>query len=442
MQNKKQINADSKVIFFYFKFLVLLVISIILNEFKQQDKIIISIFAGRKKYLEIVMIYLNYLKSNNKISEIHFWQFTNNHSDIEYLYSLSNLHKTNGNFMNYVDIYPEINDNFFNIKIKIKNIGACLLINKKYEIYFIRENYNDIKIVFNVNNTIITKMQNNIYKINQYLKYCIKILNNQIFVIGKNKLKIKCNINENKFESIKIKSFPNSETFWDYKESVNKGIKLFDTIYRAPAFWYEMYKYYLDYDYDILIKLDDDISFIDIHRFDEFIDFIKLFKKNITLPNLVNHAVSLYYNNKEGLIPNKLINESYQNKISSLEIFDYYKDGQEAKKIHKYFLDNVEKFTYNNVKPFSLNRQKPSICMFGITKESFQYAFSPKNIWPHDNIPENYYFEDEPYTYNLFNNYIYSRFVCVHYAFGPQRQSGLEENFLNDYKNLAYEFTK
>ena len=192
------------------------------------------------------------MKSNNKISEIHFWQFTNNHSDIEYLYSLSNLHKTNGNFMNYVDIYPEINDNFFNIKIKIKNIGACLLINKKYEIYFIRENYNDIKIVFNVNNTIITKMQNNIYKINQFLKYCIKILNNQIFVIGKNKLKIKCNINENKFESIKIKSFPNSETFWDYKESVNKGIKLFDTIYRAPAFWYEMYKYYLDYDYDIL----------------------------------------------------------------------------------------------------------------------------------------------------------------------------------------------
>lgn len=158
---------------------------------------------------------------------------------------------------------------------------------------------------------------------------------------------------------------------------------------------------------------------------------------------MINHAVSLYYNQKEGLVPNTLINEIYQNKSSSVDIFNYYQDGQEAKKIHKYFLENVDKFTQNNIKPFSLNGERPSICMFGITKESFQNVYSPKAIWPNDKEPDNYYFpNDEPYSYNLSNNYIYTRFVCVHYSFGFQRQNGLEENFLENYKILANKYTK
>ena len=45
------------------------------------------IFAGRKKYLDILMIYLDNLFKNNKIHEIHFWQFTNNLNDMQYLES-------------------------------------------------------------------------------------------------------------------------------------------------------------------------------------------------------------------------------------------------------------------------------------------------------------------------------------------------------------------
>lgn len=441
LRKKHQINFDTKVISFYLKFIALIVLLIVINMLKMKDKIVISIFAGRKKYLEILMVYLNYLKSNKKISEIHFWQFSNNQSDIEYLNSISNIHKTNGYFMNYVDIYPEIKDNYFIIKIIIKNIGACLLINNKYEIIFIRENYRDIKILFNENNNnIISTIQYNVYKINEYLQYKIKIFKHRIIIIGKSNMKIKYKINEDKFESIKIKSLPYSETIWDYKETINKGVKLYDTIYRAYTHWYEMYKFYLNYDFGILIKLDDDISFIDIDRFDEFIDFIKLFKKNVTFPNMVNHAVSLFYNQKEGLIPKTLINKTYMNKSSSIDIFNYYQDGREAKKIHKYFLENVEKFTHNNVKPFLLNGQRPSICMFGITKESFKNVYSPKAIWPKNGIPNNYFFDDEVYTYNLYNNYLYPRFVCIHYAFGPQRKSGLDEIFLEDYKNLSYKY--
>ena len=57
---------------------------------------------------------------------------------------------------------------------------------------------------------------------------------------------------------------------------------------------YKSYKFYLDYDFNMHIKIDDDITFIDINRVDEFINYNNLFQKNITLYNLVNHAVSIY----------------------------------------------------------------------------------------------------------------------------------------------------
>ena len=59
----------------------------------------------------------------------------------------------------------------------------------------------------------------------------------------------------------------------------------------------------------------DDIVYLDIERFDEFINYIKLFEKNITFPNMVNHAISLFYNNKYDLVPDSLIKEKYQKKI-------------------------------------------------------------------------------------------------------------------------------
>ena len=226
----------------------------------------------------------------------------------------------------------------------------------------------------------------------------------------------------------------------DYKEKLNTYIKLYDTLFRNRGHWYETFKFYLNYNFNILIKADDDITFIDFNRFKEYIYFIKTYKINATIPNLVNHAVSLYYNNKEELIPNSLIKEIYTNKSSSLDLYHYFRDGNESNKIHKYFLKNINKFINNNIKPIQLNGQKPSICMFGITKTSYNYVYNPKIIWRDKPSPKNYRFYDEPYTYRLLNNFLYPRFVSMHYAFGAQRKNGLGENFLDDYKILAKKY--
>ena len=328
----------------------------------------------------------------------------------------------------------------FAIKQEKEKGGAVILINDKYEIAFQFINNSLMKIKITEGDNRISKLQKNIYNSKEFSNYNIKISDKRLIITGKNNINIKYNVECNNIYSVKIHSTENSLTFWDYKEIKNEGLKIFDSVYRACCHWYESYKFYLDYDFNIYIKVDDDITFIDINRFDEFIDYINLFKKNITLPNLVNQAVSVYFNNKYGLLPNNILDKKYLNKRSPLNIFNYYKDGKQSVKIHEYFLDNVDKFINNDMKPEQLNGQKPSICMFGMTKESFNNVYSPQAIWKRSSEPNNVRFLDEPYTYGLLNNYIYPRFVCVHYAFGSQRRSGLSESYLERYENLANKF--
>ena len=260
---------------------------------KINNKTIVVIFAGRKRYLKLLLKYLMNLKNNNKIHEIHFWQFTNNKEDLDYINSIANIHKTTGVFKDFQNIYPVIENNEFQISIKQEKEkgGAVILINDKYEITFQFIDNSFMEITITEGDKIYSVLQENKYYSKEFSVYNIKILNKELIITGKNNLYIKAKIEDNNINSVKIHSTENSLTVWDYKEKKNEGLKIFDSAYRACEHWYESYKFYLDYDFDIFIKVDDDITFIDINRFDEFIDYINLFKKNITLPNLVNQAV-------------------------------------------------------------------------------------------------------------------------------------------------------
>ena len=135
----KHSSFTNKDIFFNRRtiFVCLLFLVLILYYFrfiKINDKIIVVIFAGRKKYLQILLKYLNHLKKIKKIDEIHFWQFTNEKNDIEYIDSISNLHKTSRKFIEYKNIYPFIENNSFTIIIKSINGKGIILINDKYEL--------------------------------------------------------------------------------------------------------------------------------------------------------------------------------------------------------------------------------------------------------------------------------------------------------------------
>jgi len=54
-------------------------------------KVYLTIFAGRKIYLEILQVYLTILLNKNIISEIHLWNYTKNNEDSEYLFELTKI---------------------------------------------------------------------------------------------------------------------------------------------------------------------------------------------------------------------------------------------------------------------------------------------------------------------------------------------------------------
>ena len=104
------------------------------------------------------------------------------------------------------------------------------MINNKYEIIFNLQINNEILISLKIyNNTYYGKKINlkNIF----YFTYIIKIIGYHIIIEDEKHELISKNIDDNNFNSIKIKSQINAETIWDYEESLNKDIKLYDTIF-------------------------------------------------------------------------------------------------------------------------------------------------------------------------------------------------------------------
>ena len=99
--------------------------------------------------------------------------------------------------------------------------------------------------------------------------------------------------------------------------------------------------------------------------------------KNCVFPNMVNHAISLFYNNKYALIPDDIIGDLYAKKDSPNDIYNYYAAGNTSKKVHEYFLNNISKFINNTMPVINLNNHKESICMFGILKKNYDKIFNP-----------------------------------------------------------------
>ncbi|MDR0738796.1 MAG: hypothetical protein LBF33_01420 [Oscillospiraceae bacterium] len=390
---------------------------------EHKKKIIATVFAGRKKYMSILVPYLEKLKEAGQIDEVHFWQFTKNDEDVKYLESISNIHKTSSEFDEYRTIHPKITDNCLNLKIKAKD-NCFIRINKRIEVNIERNS-----VSLRREGLEIASWEGNFLDPNNFVELKIKIENNKLYV-GKI---LSTEFENSEIEIVEVHTGNGNDGYWDYEEGTNLNYSLLDSRYRTTCHWAEAYAYYLDYDFDILIKTDDDIVFIDRNRFKEFTTYIQNNSQHTcVIPNLVNHACSLFYNNKNNLIPDDILGESYKNKASPNDIFNYFKDGEEAVKIHNYFLNNISKFTENDIAPINLNECFPSICMFGINKINFMRLFSHIES-------DRKEFDDERYIDLQAGNMLYPRFVAFHYQFGPQMKSGLTEESLPRFKKLMEE---
>lgn len=356
------------------------------------NKVIFTIFAGRKDNLQILFAYLEKLYSKNSIDEIHIWDFTKDVNDERYISDY-----VGGKIPNDGDILDFKNDmiigdykiNLIDSNLKITNITNGSIIQD----VCISNNSLTIKIKK-------TKIETSFTIINDDNTCIIST------IIGSDNLRVK---------------YPG----WKVFKVLNKKL------------WGEYYSYYANQTLytgnDVIIKCDDDVVFIDCEYFDSFIER-RIKNKNYLLyfPNIVNNGVTAFHQSQHKLIP---MNMPYDTFFGKLVL-----DGALANNLHSHFCDDVYGYLKKsrNIKTIIAHKigDRISINFFAILAK-------------HLDIYKSVGWDDEhdvsvtiPKMYGAGIGIDMSLTVC-HLGFSPQRKTGLDERLfvkrylqvLKDYKD-------
>ena len=204
----------------------------------------------------------------------------------------------------------------------------------------------------------------------------------------------------------------------------------------------EAYNHYVYYeeelkDDDILIKCDDDIVYIDVKKFDQYVQRIK--NNGIYFPNIINNDVM-------ALVPhyNKVHNHLFttndvKNWNSPDPLSMWFTKPAKAIAIHSLFLENPHKFSIQLDHDINY-RGRISVNFFGgkfsLMKRYFQAYVD------HGEADDERFFTYEVYDmmkeYNE-SNWIVLFFNVVHFAYGPQEFELLDTWFLPIYERIVEE---
>jgi len=397
---------------------------------------IITIFAGRKPNIEILNKYLKKALELNIINEVHFWNYTRNSYDEDYLKTISNLKRTSSTSEgNYILITPTISNNSFELNIRASNDIHIKLTHLDLEYEIVLGGWNNTKSVIRENNNeIFNLIENNIADKNNYNNFQINITNDVLNIIKNNKLIISQKIKYYfEIKNIYFKTGSGSVGDLTYNTSQNKCFYFMDTCEKS---WKNYYNYYNDkkFENDIIMKCDDDIVFIDLYKLPKFIDFIKNNEYDLVFANIINNSVSAYFQqNKYNLIPKELMDLEYP-EMANGKFGSLWENGKKAEILHNYFINN-----YNNFLNYEYNNEIiPIYTRFSINF----FGYKGKN-W-HKII--DCYSEDEQlltfdYVKNKqFKNILYTDFYVAHLSFFRQNETGINLDKLRDNYNKLYNF--
>lgn len=393
---------------------------------------IVSIFSGREKNLKILNKYLQKALDLNIIDEVHFWNFTRNSYDEEFLKSISNLKRTSSTESgNYIQINPLLSNNSFDLNIKASSDIHIKIISNGTEYEIILGGCGNTKSFIKENNSEIFKLQkNDVADGNNYNNFKI-VINDDILNVFKNdEILISQRIKKN-FEIKKIffKTGNKSVGNLTYNTTKNKGFYFMDTCEKT---WKNYYEHYNDKEYenDIIVKCDDDIVFIDLDKLPQFLDFVKNSEYDLIFANTINNGVSAYYQqNKYNLIPKELMN-------LELPMGGYFgslwENGKKAETLHNYFIENYKKFlNYDYKKEIIQIDTRFSINFFGYRGKNWN-RICDSYVDDESNLTEHYV------EHRNFKNILYSEFYVSHLSFYKQNETGINLNDLIEKYNKLY----
>ena len=239
---------------------------------------------------------------------------------------------------------------------------------------------------------------------------------------------------------------------WDYTRSQQDKKYITETCNSSDKYtlktptqnqkhWDESYHYYRDtlHDSDLVIKCDDDIVYIDLETFSDWIDCIKDGK--FYYPNIVNNDVCAYFQQKHGIHDlfdyninyNQLKDESNPAPMTGTGADAWYRNSEKAEQIHELFLKDRQKFTIRNTKHENYD-SRISINMFGCTGLTFKKFLS-----------QNHFGRDDEAIVSAkcgAGNIINLNTTIVHYSFFSQHKLHSNTSILNKYDTLSKSLTK
>lgn len=195
--------------------------------------------------------------------------------------------------------------------------------------------------------------------------------------------------------------------------------------------WDEYYQYYANANLNdsIVIKCDDDIVYIDISQFQQYIDFVNDNKQyKLVFPSIVNNGICAYYQQQNGLMllkPTDLIFSHHcESVLYSKEKWEY---------IHNSFIDDIDSWTQKTKDILPIAHEtgvRFSINFFAIHSDNLELFGS----LPRDSANDEY--ELTVAKESICS--IFMPFTVSHFTFIGQRNQGInEKQMLDRYSSLT-----
>ena len=224
----------------------------------------------------------------------------------------------------------------------------------------------------------------------------------------------------------------------EYIKSLRTKYKVFEVADKivcgssACKSYYEHYFNILNDD-DIIVKIDDDILYIDVDTFPDYINERRTNDCLVLSANVINNSSCAYYQQQNGLLP------------TSLHTFTYYPkgggkllhDGVLGTKVHKYFIDNLNDIT-------TKAKNLGVVCVPIGDRHSINFiALRGKEIKLVNFVRPDRDKDDELFWTVIFPKEvnkpccIYMKFIVAHAGFFTQYESGLNDKYVASlYSNL------
>lgn len=336
-------------------------------EKEASHKVVLTCFAGRERYMSILMKYVDFLYNKGHIHQVHLWDYTKDKDDTKWLHatygdpvepgyvvdktcSLSTwepVYTATGVYIRpgervKVRVRGAMNAHVALVTDEQQILCEACLANSHGESILRCDNnmsryaglqlrsdtWTDIYVEWRIQEQKIVFYHGTQYilstDVSWYTKFTGKYLSRLEFRVGSLKTTV----------------------FWDFGKAypVQKQKHPYVSVMKVheKRCWNEYYRHYTKETYPnhVIIKCDDDIVFIDPDRFKEFTDATMQDSASVMrFPSILNNGVGTYWQQQNGLIPR------------SLSIFPYDRDhgklwgnGMLCHLLHEYFIAHHEQW--------------------------------------------------------------------------------------------------